>query len=183
MTGNLPRTLTIASLLSILLMTLHQTDDILRNQDGVAEGGFLGVVVVLGLVVWLYGTLMLAERRSGYVINLVFSLLASLVAVGHTTGVGDVVVGQIATSSGAFFVFVVVALGVTAISSLILSAYGLWSLQRGQARQPTSPNTDRPAARRASLAPDHDPSPVTRAGRTFDGGTCRCRNDSRSLDM
>ena len=134
MTGNLPRTLAIASLLSIVLMTLHQTDDILRNQEGVAEGGVLSVVVVLGLIVWLFGTLMLAERRSGYVINLVFSFLASAVAVGHMTGAGDVVVGKIATTSGAFFVWVVVALGVTAISALILSAYGLWSLQRGQAR-------------------------------------------------
>ena len=134
MTGNLPRTLAIASLLSIVLMTLHQTDDILRNQEGVAEGGVLSVVVVLGLIVWLFGTLMLAERRSGYVINLVFSFLASAVAVGHMTGVGDVVVGKIAATSGAFFVWVVVALGVTAISSLVLSAYGLWSLQRGQAR-------------------------------------------------
>ena len=133
MTGNLPRTLTIASLLSILLMTLHQTDDILRNQDGVAKGGVGSLVVVLGLIVWLYATLMLGERRAGYVINLVFSFLASAIAVGHMTGV-DVSAGQIATSSGALFVWVVIAMGVTSISSLILSAYGLWSQWSGRAR-------------------------------------------------
>lgn len=44
----------------------------------------------------------------------------------------------IAASSGAFFVWVVIALGVTAISSFILSAYGLWGLQRGQAGSPTT---------------------------------------------
>ena len=134
MTGNLPRNLTIASVLTVVLMTLHQTDDILRNQDGVAQGGAASLVVVLGLVVWLYGAVMLVERRAGYVLNLVFAVLASLIAVGHLTGVGDVVVGKIATSSGAFFVWVVVAMGVTAISAFVLSAYGLWSMQRGQAR-------------------------------------------------
>lgn len=134
MIGNLPRTLTIASLLSILLFALHQTDDILRNQDGVADGGFLGVVVMLGAVIWIYGTLMLAERKSGYVISLIFAAIASFVAIGHTTGVGDVVVGEIAATSGPFFVFVVVALGFTATTALVLSAYGLWSLQKGQAK-------------------------------------------------
>jgi hypothetical protein len=99
-----------------------------------AQGGLLNLVVVLILIVWLYGTLVLAERRSGYVIILVGSLLGSFVAVGHMTGAGDVVVGEIAKSSGAFFVWAVIALGVTAIFSLILSARGLWSLQRGQPR-------------------------------------------------
>ena len=126
--------LTIASLLSILFFSFHLTDDILRDQGGVAQGGVLTLVAVLILIAWLYGTLVLAERRSGYVIILVGSLLGSFVAVGHMTGAGDVVVGEIAKSSGAFFVWVVIALGVTAISSLILSAYGLWSLQRGQSR-------------------------------------------------
>ena len=125
---------TIASLLSILFMTLHVTDDILRNQGGAAQGGVVNLIVVLILIVWLYGTLVLAERRSGYVIILVGSLLASGPGVLHMTGWGDVVVGEIAKSSGAFFVWVVVALGVTAIFSLILSARGLWSLQRGQSR-------------------------------------------------
>ena len=125
--------LTIASLLSILFMTFHLTDDILRDQGGVAQGGVLILVVVLILIVWLYGTLVLAERRSGYIIILVGSLLASFVAVGHMTGAGDVVVGEIAKSSGPFFVWVVIALGVTALFSLILSARGLWLLIKGVA--------------------------------------------------
>jgi uncharacterized membrane protein YqiK len=40
-----------------------------------APGGVINLVVVLILVVWLYGTLVLAERRSGHVIILVASLL------------------------------------------------------------------------------------------------------------
>jgi hypothetical protein len=127
---------TAASLLSILLMTLHMTDDVLRNQNGAAQGGVLNIVAVLVLVVWLYGTLMLAERKSGYIIMLVGSLLTSYIAVGHMTGIGDVPIGQIATSSGAFFVWVVVALGVSAISSLVLSVYGLRNLLMASVPQP-----------------------------------------------
>jgi hypothetical protein len=117
--------LTIASLLSILFMTFHLTDDIV-HQGGMAQAGFLFSVLIL--VVWLYGTLVLAERRSGYVIILLGSLLGSSMPVIHTTGAG------IAKSSEAFSVWTLLALGVTAIFSLILSARGLWSLQWGQPR-------------------------------------------------
>src|SRR6266851_5423327 len=58
--------LTIASLLSILLLTLHITDDIVRGISK-AEPSNIALAV---LVVLLYGTLVLAERRSGYVIML-----------------------------------------------------------------------------------------------------------------
>jgi hypothetical protein len=120
--------LTIASLLSILFMTFHLTDDVVR---GMEPGGFSNMVGVLILVVWLYGTLVLAERRSGHVIILLGSLLGSVVPVVHMRGAG--VGGEIAKSSGGFFfVWTLIALGVTAIFSVILSARGLWSLQRGQ---------------------------------------------------
>ncbi len=120
--------LTIASLLSILFMTFHLTDDVVR---GMEPGGVSNMVGVLVLVVWLYGTLVLAERRSGYVIILLGSLLGSVVPVVHMSGAG--VGGEIAKSSGGFFfVWTLIALGVTAIFSVILSARGLWNLQRGQ---------------------------------------------------
>jgi hypothetical protein len=127
--------LTTASLLSILFMTLHHTDDILR---GMAPGGVINLVVVLILVVWLYGTLVLAERRSGHVIILVASLLVSAIPVVHMMGSG-LVGGTIANSSGAFFfVWTLIALGVTAVFSVILSARELWNLQRGRSRNPTT---------------------------------------------
>ena len=122
--------LTITSLLSILFMTFHLTDDILR---GMASGGVSNMIGVLILVVWLYGTLVLAERRSGYVITFLGSLLGSGIPVIHMMGAG--VGGEIAKSSGAyFFVWTLLALGVTATFSVILSVRGLWSLQRGQPR-------------------------------------------------
>jgi hypothetical protein len=124
--------LTIASLLSVLLMTFHLTDDIVR---GFEKGGLSNLTAVPIFVVWLYGTLVLAERRSGYVIILLGSLLSLAVPFIHMKGKGVGVDGGIANSSGAFFfVWTLIALGVTGLFSVILSARGLWSLQRGQSR-------------------------------------------------
>jgi len=127
--------LTIASFLSILFMTLHLTGDTIRARAGTPEAGGSTVVAVPVLVVWLYGTLVLAERRSGYVIMLVGSLLALVVPVIHVIGAEGIFRGQIARSSPAFlFVWTLHALGVTGMFSLILSVRGLWSLRRGQLR-------------------------------------------------
>lgn len=116
--------LTITSLLSILLMTFHLSDDIVR---GFEPGGFRNVSGVLMLVVWLYGTLVLSERRSRYVILLLGSILGTIVPLAHMRGAG-LVGGRIANSAGKhFFVWTLIALHVTAIFSLILSARGLWS--------------------------------------------------------
>jgi hypothetical protein len=123
--------LTITSLLSILLMTFHLADDVVR---GIEPGGVRNLIGVAILVIWLYGTLALAPRRSGYVIMFLGSLLASGVPVVHMTGAG-LVGGRIANSSGVFFwVWTLLALGVTGIFSAILSAHGLWSLRTSQPR-------------------------------------------------
>jgi hypothetical protein len=115
-------TLTIASLLSILFTTLHLADDIVR---GMEPGTLSDLIALPVLVVWLYATLVLAGRRSGYVIILLASLLGLLVPVVHMKGAG--VGGAIAKSSGAFFfIWTLLALGLTALFSMILSARGLW---------------------------------------------------------
>jgi hypothetical protein len=103
-------------------MTFHLTDDIVR---GMEPGTLFDLIPVPILVVWLYGTLVLAERRSGYVIILLGSLLGLVVPVIHMKGAG--VGGAIAKSSGAFFfIWTLFALGVTALFSVILSARALW---------------------------------------------------------
>ncbi len=118
--------LTIASLLSILFFSFHHADDVLR---GMAPGGLSNLVAVAILVVWLYGTLVLAERRSGYVIILLGSLLSLAVPALHMKGKGVGVASGIANSSGGFFfVWTLTALGVTGLFSFILSARGLWGL-------------------------------------------------------
>ena len=126
--------LTIMSLLSLLFLTFHLTDDIVR---GFEKGGLSNLIGgVLISVVWLYGTLVLAERRSGYVIILLGSLLGLAVPVIHMRGKGVGVASGIANSSGGFFfVWILIALGVTALFSVILSARGLWSLRRGKSRE------------------------------------------------
>jgi len=114
--------LVIASVLSILFMTLHMTDDIVR---GMEPGTLFDLIVVPILVFQLYGTLVLAGKRSGYVIILLSSLLLLVVPVIHMKGAG--VGGAIAKSSGAFFfIWTLIALGVTALFSVILSARALW---------------------------------------------------------
>jgi len=75
--------LTAASLLSILFMTFHLADDIVR---GMASGRVSDLLAVPILVLWLYGTLVLAGRRSGYVIILLGSLLGLVVPVIHMMG-------------------------------------------------------------------------------------------------
>ena len=116
--------LTITSLLSILFMTFHISDDIVRKFE---PGGFKNVSGALILVVWLFGTLVLAGRRSGYIIILLGSILGTIVPMAHMRGVG-LVGGRVANSSGMFFfVWTLMALEVTAIFSLVLSALGLWS--------------------------------------------------------
>ena len=123
--------LTITSLLSILLLTFHLSDDLVR---GFEPGGFKNVSGVLILAVWLYGTLALAGRRSGYILMLLGALLGSVVPLAHMRGAG-LVGGRIANSGGIFFwVWTLIALGVTASFSVVLSALGLWSLRRGQPR-------------------------------------------------
>ncbi len=115
-------TLTIASLLSVLFMTLHMADDIVR---GMEPGKLFDLIVLPLVVVQLYGTLVLAGRRSGYILLLLVSLLELVVPVVHMKGAG---VGEaVARSNGAFFfIWTLLALGVTALFSVILSARGLW---------------------------------------------------------
>jgi len=119
--------LTIASLLLLLFLTFHLADDIVR---GFEPGGLLNLVVtVLISVVWLYGTLVLAERRSGYIIMFLLSLFSLVVPYVHMRGKGVGVASRLANTSGHFFfVWTLLAIGVLGLFSVILSVRGLWSL-------------------------------------------------------
>jgi hypothetical protein len=119
---------TVTSLLSIVLFSIHLAGDIVR---GIEPGTTTNLTAVPILVVWLCGALLLAERRSGYVIMLLGALLAMVVPVLHLRGTG--VGGAFARSSGAFlFIWTLFALGVTGAFSGILSVRGLWRLRGGQ---------------------------------------------------
>ena len=122
------RMVTITSLLSILLFAFHWVDEISR---GLETGGVSALGGVVILVVWLYGSLVLAERRSGYIFMLIGGIFGLGVLVGHMMGSG-IVGRRIVNTSGVFFwVWTLIALGVTSTFSAILSVRGLWSLRRG----------------------------------------------------
>jgi hypothetical protein len=114
-------TLQFASLLSLLLLTLHVTDDIVRGISKAEPSN----IALIALTVFLYGTLALAERRSGHVIMLLVGLLAVAMPVMHMRGAHY---GDIARSPGGFFfVWTLWALGGLGGLTLILAARGLWS--------------------------------------------------------
>ena len=119
--------LTIASLLSLLFLTFHLAGDIVY---GFEPGGLSNLVgAVLISVVWLYGTLMLSERRSGYIIMLLGGLLSMFVPYVHMKGKGVGVASRIANTSGHFFfVWTLIAIGVLGLFSAILAARGLWNM-------------------------------------------------------
>lgn len=122
--------LTVTSLVAIVLLSLHLTDDIVYGTD---TSPVVNVVVIAILVIWLYGTLMLAERRSGYTIMLLGSFGGMLVFAVHANRVGGLPAGTLAQSSGVFFfVWTLLALAVTSVFSAILAAYGLWYLRRSR---------------------------------------------------
>ena len=125
--------LTITSLLLLLFLTFHLADDIVR---GFEPGGLSNLVVtVLISVVWLYGTLVLTERRSGYIIMLLLSLFSLVVPYVHMSGKGVGVTSRLAGTSGHFFfVWTLLAIGVLGLFSAILAARGLWSLPWRRAR-------------------------------------------------
>ena len=119
--------LTISSLLSLLFLTFHLADDIRR---GFEPGGLANLIVVVPFsVVWLYGTLVLAEWRSGYIIMLLLSLFSLVVPYIHMKGKGVGVTSRLGGTSGHFFfVWTLLAIGVLGLFSVILSARLLWNL-------------------------------------------------------
>ncbi|HEY2858514.1 MAG TPA: hypothetical protein VGJ21_08865 [Terracidiphilus sp.] len=125
--------LVITSLLSILLVTLHLTGDALYARAGTPEASGVTFAAVPILALWLYGTLVLAEKRSGHIFMLVGSLVALLMPVTHLMAPGGIFRGQPANSNGIFlFVWTLHALGVTGMLSLMLAVRGLFGMRHHQ---------------------------------------------------
>lgn len=118
------RTLVITSLISIVLVIFHVSEDIVR---GFEPGGFKHIQTILTMSLWTYGTVALSGRRSGYILMLLGALLGSLVSIAHMRGPG-LVGGRIANSDGMLlWVLSELLLGVTACVSVVLAAQGLWA--------------------------------------------------------
>ena len=124
--------LTTASLLNILLMTLHLTSDILFKM---APAGLPILFAVIFFVVLLCGTLLLAGRRAGYIIIFLGSAFGLVMPILHMRGRG-MIGGEIANSGHAFFfVFILLTLSITASFATILSARALLSLPWRRSRR------------------------------------------------
>src|SRR6202162_2659823 len=109
--------LIVASLLSLLLTIIHLTQDVMRQPDLTNK---IPIPVVV-FAVWLYGTLMLSDRISGYIIMLFGGLIGAAMIIVHSRG------GVVSPSGGFFFVWTLFALSTTGWFTAILSARGIWT--------------------------------------------------------
>ena len=121
-----PNTLSIASLLTIVLLPFHVGGDIALGFDRGGSGLLFVVVPVLLLLAC--GALLLAERISGHVIMFLGGLAALGMPIIHRNNGFTATVAR--SPGGLFFIWTLVALGVIGGLAMILSARGLWRLRR-----------------------------------------------------
>jgi hypothetical protein len=117
-------TLTIASLITIILLPFHVAGDIALGLD---KGGSVLVFVLLPILLLVAcGALLLADRISGHVIMFLGGLVALAMPIIHRNNF----TATIAKSpGGVLFIWTLMALGVTGGLAIILSAGGLWNLR------------------------------------------------------
>jgi hypothetical protein len=120
-----PTTLTIASLLTIILLPFHVGGDVALGLD--PGGSALVFVLVPILLVVACGTLLLAERIAGHVIMFLGGLVALGMPIIHRNNGFTEAVAK--SPGGLFFIWTLMALGVTGGLAMILSARGLWDLR------------------------------------------------------
>lgn len=120
-----------SSLLSVLLLSIHLTQDAQHARSGTAAAGPVNLIAIFILVVFLIGPALLAERRSGQLIMALVALSAMGMPAMHFTSGGD-----FHTYSGAFFfIWCLFALGVTGSFSVLLMLAelpGLWRSTHGR---------------------------------------------------
>lgn len=118
--------LTVSSLLTIVFTIFHVASDI---GLGIDKAGLPDLYIFVPVVVvFTYGTLMLAGRRAGYIIILLGSLLGLYISYLHLKS--PHIAERVASSGGYFFIWTILAMSVTALFSVILSAQGLWRLRQ-----------------------------------------------------
>ena|SRR5690348_15471329 len=118
--------LTATSLLSIVLLSLHISEDIVL---GFAGGGLENLVGIAILVVYLCGTLLWSDRRLGLTIVLLGAIIAFGMPVIHMSRAG---VGVKRSAGAFFFIWTLYALGITGAFGAILSARALWARRAGK---------------------------------------------------
>ena len=120
-----PSTLTIISLLSVILLPFHIAGDVALGLDKGGSGMFFVVVPIL--LVIACAALLLAERRLGHVILFLGGLATLGMPLIHRNNGFTPTIAK--APGGVFFMWTLVALGVTGGLAMILSARGLWNLR------------------------------------------------------
>jgi hypothetical protein len=105
-----------ASLLSLLLTIVHLSQDVLL----LAVGSVTYPIPVVVFTVWLYGTLLLADRLGGLIIMLFGGLIGAAMIVVHSKGI---VVGR---AGGLSFVVNLFVLSTSGWMTMILAGRGIW---------------------------------------------------------
>ena len=120
--------LTATSLLAVLLLSLHLASDVVLGKDEFDRSMMIGVLL---LAVWLYGALALRGRLAGYVVQLLFSALATGIPWLHMPAAG--LNAEFVRRPGVFlFVWALLALGAAGMVVFALSVQGIRELRRAQ---------------------------------------------------
>ena len=125
--------LPIASLVLLLFLTFHLAGDIVFGYE---PGGLanLSMMVIIS-VIWLFGALMLNDRRAGHIIMLLGGLLAMFVPYVHMKGKGVGLASKLAGANGRFFfIWTLLAIGVLGLFTVLLAMRGLWSFSWRKSR-------------------------------------------------
>ena len=110
-------TLTVFAMLSLVLSLIHIAQDTMFDKAGVDR---IGVTIILAIMIgYLVGVVMLAGRRSGYVIMLLGGLGSAYMPYLHS-------MGPIGTAKGFDFILVLFAMGVTGVFSALLAGIELY---------------------------------------------------------
>jgi hypothetical protein len=113
--------LVVTSLLSILLLSIHISEDIAL---GFSPGGLVNLAAIGVLVVYLCAALLGNNRRWALTVLLLGAFLAAAMPVLHMRGAG---VGVKRSAGAFFFIWTLYALGITGTFGVILSARALWT--------------------------------------------------------
>ena len=110
------RLLVTTSVISMLLLTLHLTDDIVRGISPAAPENMYAISVAALL---LYATLVHPERKLGIISMLFTGLFAFVMPLLHLRGkrIGEIAAGP----GGFFFIWTLWALGVIGLFQMILA--------------------------------------------------------------
>jgi hypothetical protein len=122
-----PTLVTVCSLISIGLLSLHLTQDALREKPGTWPAQEGNLVAILILLVFLAGTVLLEGRRLGYASTLICGLFAAGMPVLHLTAPRF---GTVPRPGQFLFMWTLIALGVIGLFTVMLSVRGLLRYKR-----------------------------------------------------